>query len=270
MAAVLDRPDPLRVQAPAPEQQIVEGAAFGVDCLLGDHTAGSFLEGSRGVRLLVGVRPDHDHLHRPFSLGISRKRMPGGHISVGAMPAPYQVTPGILGRRRATLHPPVRPLVDRKSMSQPAASPRTYRPRRTPPPDLPENGTEKIKGVGGWFRSDFAGSVGDRIGRGCWLEGLRSRCCGSQMSRMVNREVAAPAFGHASACRRVWAGWRRARGGVRLYVGAGDDVAKCRRQGPLGLPRSLLLKGYLMRAPFVTLAPTLPACAACQSRTVRA
>ena len=242
-----------------------------MDCLLGDHTAGSFLEGSRGVRLLVGVRPDHDHLHRPFSLGISRKRMPGGHISVGAMPAPYQVTPGILGRRRATLHPPVRPLVDRKSMSQPAASPRTYRPRRTPPPDLPENGTEKIKGVGGWFRSDFAGSVGDRIPRGCSSEGVRSRCCGSHVSGMVNREVAAPVFGRASACRRTvgllsvgrWVAlgcrWARA-----------DDVAKRRRQGPLGLPRSFALRGPIDACPFVTLAPSLPAWAACQSRTVRA
>ena len=32
-------------------------------------------------------------------------------------------------------HPQVRPTADRKSMSQPAAGPRTYRPRRTPPPD---------------------------------------------------------------------------------------------------------------------------------------
>jgi hypothetical protein len=33
----------------------------------------------------------------------------GGHISVGAMPRLYQVTPEILGRRRATQHPSVRP-----------------------------------------------------------------------------------------------------------------------------------------------------------------
>jgi hypothetical protein len=61
--------------------------------------------------------------------------MSGGHISVGAKPRSYQVTPEILRRRRATQHPPVRRVVDRKSMSQPVASPRTYRPRRTPPPD---------------------------------------------------------------------------------------------------------------------------------------
>lgn len=73
--------------------------------------------------------------------------MSGGHISVGAMPRSYQVTPEILRRRRATQHPPVRPLVDRKSMSQPVASPRTYRPRRTPPPDPTDFLTEKVKGL---------------------------------------------------------------------------------------------------------------------------
>src|SRR5687767_6586221 len=42
---------------------------------------------------------------------------------------------GILGRRRATRHPSVRRAVDRKSIGQPVAGPRTYRSRRTPPPD---------------------------------------------------------------------------------------------------------------------------------------
>ncbi|MCA1701185.1 MAG: hypothetical protein LC790_20720, partial [Actinobacteria bacterium] len=44
----------------------------------------------------------------PF-VGITDKQIVGGHISVGAMPRSYQVTPAILGRRRATQPPTVRP-----------------------------------------------------------------------------------------------------------------------------------------------------------------
>ena len=50
--------------------------------------------------------------------------------------------------RRATRHPPVRPnRVDRKSVGQPAASSRTFRTCRTPPPDSEDSGTEKVKSV---------------------------------------------------------------------------------------------------------------------------
>jgi hypothetical protein len=73
--------------------------------------------------------------------------MSGGHISVGAKPRSYQVTPEILRQRRATQHPPVRPLVDRKSMTQPVASLRTYRLRRTPPPDPPTLSLRKSRGL---------------------------------------------------------------------------------------------------------------------------
>ena len=41
-------------------------------------------------------------------------------------------------------------LVDRKSTSQPVAGPRTYRPRRTPPPDARKSRTEKVKSSRRW------------------------------------------------------------------------------------------------------------------------
>jgi len=44
----------------------------------------------------------------PF-VGITDEQIVGGHISVGAMPRSYQVTPAILERRRATQPPTVRP-----------------------------------------------------------------------------------------------------------------------------------------------------------------
>lgn len=62
------------------------------------------------------------------------------------MPRLYQVTPKILGRAAGdTTSAGQTRLVDRKSMSQPVASPRTYRPRRTPPPDPKDSRTEKVK-----------------------------------------------------------------------------------------------------------------------------
>jgi hypothetical protein len=70
----------------------------------------------------------------PF-VGIIDQPIAGGHISVGAMPRSYQVTPEILGRRRATQPPTVRPMADIRLKGQPAAEPRTYRSCRTPPPD---------------------------------------------------------------------------------------------------------------------------------------
>jgi hypothetical protein len=49
------------------------------------------------------------------------ERISGGHTSVEAMPRSYEVTPKVLGWRRATRLKPVRPQVDRRKESQPAA-----------------------------------------------------------------------------------------------------------------------------------------------------
>jgi hypothetical protein len=65
--------------------------------------------------------------------GMNNEPIPGGHISVGAMPRSYQVTPGILGRRRATQPKKVRPTADSMEKGQPAADREPSRPRRTPP-----------------------------------------------------------------------------------------------------------------------------------------
>src|SRR3954451_5106229 len=51
------------------------------------------------------------------------------------MPRSYQVTPGILGRRRATQPKKVRPKADSMEKGQPAADREPSRPHRTPPPD---------------------------------------------------------------------------------------------------------------------------------------
>ena len=53
------------------------------------------------------------------------------------MPRSYQVTPGILGRRRATQPKKVRPTADSMEKGQPAADREPSRPDRTPPPDAP-------------------------------------------------------------------------------------------------------------------------------------
>jgi hypothetical protein len=61
----------------------------------------------------------------------STKRIFGGQPSVGAMPRSYQVTPKVLGRRRATKASVGQINDDTELWSQPAASPRTNRIRRT-------------------------------------------------------------------------------------------------------------------------------------------
>ena len=58
------------------------------------------------------------------------------------MPRSYQVTPEILGRRRATKRMLVRALIDRQPMSQLAASPRTNPVGRTSQPGNPDVDTE--------------------------------------------------------------------------------------------------------------------------------
>ena len=109
VAAILDRPHPLSVKAAGPDEQIVKRAALGLDRLVGDRLTGRGVDRGDGVRVLVGVRPNHDHLPLSLSLGIIDEPIVGGHISVGAMPRLYQVAPQILRRRRATQHPPVKP-----------------------------------------------------------------------------------------------------------------------------------------------------------------
>src|SRR5437762_2344579 len=62
------------------------------------------------------------------------KRISADSSHLGRMPRSYQVTPKVLGRRRATQPLRVRPTADKQSQSQPAASPRTNNSGRTSPP----------------------------------------------------------------------------------------------------------------------------------------
>jgi hypothetical protein len=66
VSAVLDRPDTLCAQAARPHEQVIERAALGLDRAVGERPAGRDVDRAEGVRVLVGVRPDHDHLHRRF------------------------------------------------------------------------------------------------------------------------------------------------------------------------------------------------------------
>ena len=114
-------PDP-PPESPSPAQQVIERPALRPHRPIREHPARALLDRRDCVRGLVRVRPDHDHLHRPFSRG-SNGRISGRHISVGAMPRSYQVRPAIHGRRRATQRAQVKPTVDSKGASQLAADP---------------------------------------------------------------------------------------------------------------------------------------------------
>ena len=145
MPAILKRPHPLTADAARPAQQLTERATRRGDRHVAQRPARRLADGRERVRALVRVRPDHDHLHRPL-IGIDNEPIPGGHISVGAMPRSYQVTPGILGQRRATQPKKVRPTADSMDRGQPAADREPSRPRRTPPPDAPRLSLTWIRG----------------------------------------------------------------------------------------------------------------------------
>ena len=64
--AVLDRPHPLLVQAPSPPDRGQMPGLVSLDLPAAAHPAGSLIDRRQRVRALVRVRPDHDHMHRPF------------------------------------------------------------------------------------------------------------------------------------------------------------------------------------------------------------
>ncbi len=64
--AVLDRPDPLGVQAASPVEVLGEAGLAGGRSQLVDQLAGAVCHRYRGVGVFVGVRSDHNHSHRPF------------------------------------------------------------------------------------------------------------------------------------------------------------------------------------------------------------
>ena len=83
MPAILQRPDPIAIQAARPDQQQPEPARGRRRGLVAEHLAGRRLNGGDGVRALVCVRSEHDHdpCPRPFHLGCEtarRTRLAGG------------------------------------------------------------------------------------------------------------------------------------------------------------------------------------------------
>jgi hypothetical protein len=110
VSAVLYRPHALGVELCGERQRQQRAVVRRRDRQLPARDAGYRIERDKRVRALVCVHTDHDHLHRPF-VGENRptERISGGHTSVGAMPRSYEVTPKVLGWRRARRLKPVRP-----------------------------------------------------------------------------------------------------------------------------------------------------------------
>lgn len=66
VAAVLQRPDPLLIEAPPPVEELAEARLPGRRGQLAGELTGSRKDRAAGVGSFVGVRSDHDHLACPF------------------------------------------------------------------------------------------------------------------------------------------------------------------------------------------------------------
>ena len=99
--AVLDRPHPLCRRAPrAHISSSSNDRRAAADRPCGDRAARRRVDGRQRVRSLVRVRPDHDHLNRPFCWD-RQKRIPADTSQSGRCHAPIR-SRRVLGRRRAT------------------------------------------------------------------------------------------------------------------------------------------------------------------------
>jgi hypothetical protein len=91
MPAVLDRPHPLAGELARPAQRFEMPGLASSDRALAQDLASSRIHGHQRVVALVRIRPDHDHLHRPFVWMSTAKRIFGGQTSLGAMPRSLSV-----------------------------------------------------------------------------------------------------------------------------------------------------------------------------------
>jgi hypothetical protein len=135
-AAVLDRPHALGPERPRPREQLVKALPAGLRRVLGERPRGGGLDRPAGVRGLVRVRPDYDHLRHPFSWGSTDSGSSANRPHSGAVPRSYQVTPAVLGRRRATQRFPVRPSGRQAGYGSARCQPETNRSSRTRSPTL--------------------------------------------------------------------------------------------------------------------------------------
>jgi hypothetical protein len=109
VVAVLDRPDPLVVEAPPPGEQPTKARLPGLDGELAGEPAGSCRYCGTGVGSFVGVRADPIILASPFDWSLPSDGPPADEPHSGRLPRSYQVKPRILGWRRATQRVEVRP-----------------------------------------------------------------------------------------------------------------------------------------------------------------
>jgi hypothetical protein len=136
--AVLDRPHSLFIQRARPANCGQMARHLSLDLAAAAYPTGALVHRRHSMRVLVRVRPDHDHLHRPFvRLNNDEADRRRTALTQGKVPRSYQVTPVVLGRRRATGRLFVSQVDDREVESQPVASPRTNRTGRTSPPRHP-------------------------------------------------------------------------------------------------------------------------------------
>jgi hypothetical protein len=82
--AVLDRPRPLLIQLPRPTNRGQMPRLLSLDLALAANPAGALVDRRERVRALVRVRPDHDHMHRPFVWLTTDEAGLGGQLSLGA------------------------------------------------------------------------------------------------------------------------------------------------------------------------------------------
>src|SRR5438094_6494290 len=66
MPAVLDRPHPLAAELARPAQRLEVACLTGPDHALAHDLTRRRIHRPKRVVALVRIRPDHDHLHRPF------------------------------------------------------------------------------------------------------------------------------------------------------------------------------------------------------------
>jgi hypothetical protein len=133
--AVLKRPHALPIQAPSPPDRGQMPRLVSLDLAAAANPTGPPIHRRQGVRALVRVRTDHDHVHRPFVWLITDEAdLRRTTVTRGECHAP------IKSRRRSSggggRHKLCRSgqAVDTGVESQPAASPRTNRTSRTSPP----------------------------------------------------------------------------------------------------------------------------------------
>src|SRR4051812_5168720 len=142
MAAVLERPNPLRVQLARPVEHRSKAAHSDLHRLVAEQLAGRRCDRGDGVRALVHVRTEHDHPSRPLSSKADprRTRLVGGPATPLSSHA-EQPRPAASDTTKASQAQ----TADSAKASQLAAGPGPSPQHRTPP--TPQILTTSVKPV---------------------------------------------------------------------------------------------------------------------------